>query len=955
MKKQKVFKKKLFSLFIIFEILIFSGTPIYSIQAADDEEETETVNIAGGISDPIGDAIRTALEDMLDINIKQSLEPLTEQLNLMDGKVKKPEININFEGTIRAGENLTATAAVDGISNHENAYFTWYIIPEGADPSDPAVINEGKLRAIKENIKANSNFNPLVHDQIFNGGNGNGILDPFEIPEKTFEVADAFFGGDNNRDVKNALLYMHGGAGKFYQLGEADEISYEECYDEPSDGGRCPGPEDGRNYGSDTGFHHYNPDGSDENVPYSVLILCPASPNIVSCDSGFSYRGMETDNRIMFQRGLGKTGSFTVNCETAAGNSYSYSIDDASSYENGSCEASDLANDCNAGIPGESNCEVSADSEEDFEPYDSDEMHLFPRLDGKILGLGNTLDSITKISLGMDPTSIATTSLGIPDIDLIRGKGVSELTFKYSPGDRIGVIVEGLSTTPTPHYDEDSTDDGGGFMPIFSFMAGGCDLEEMGGYMTDVKGKQLLVPTAAMTNKKINKCLADNLVEPGSSEYDALNLSLTSNWGDLVATSGVGSTIEFNVGIKSDSGKNLNPTQLHYQWNIKCGDNENTVCEEGDDVTQEMREAGNIFNKTKGNNINSFNMEADFPDSCFDSGGRGYACTTLQANTNFKGNTSSYGMNSIIIPIQKSGGRLKAYSTTSDGQTVSSKEEICGDGIDEALCRVVRGEIIGIEMFIPEDGTEDLISWTVNGQDYSCNSSVSSECIDETNTNKIFFPVVGDVGDYVEVIAVYNDPSENTHGYQVVPRKFRIVEPKIIAKPIKNADYKFSGNYVDVQGNKFPDKSDRIIEIIEEGNSVDFKVVTTPSFIDSNLVTEWEFNGDKSYEKTLQIVPESSTNLSLKAVYRPDKKEALANIFGINQYDISDFYMSTSVRLVAGNNDEAVSKNKAIGFFATTASNTPAYFFFLLKMVLMVSVMLFVSHLALSFTSYNNR
>lgn len=91
---------------------------------------------------------------------------------------------------------------------------------------------------------------------------------------------------------------------------------------------------------TDTWFHHYNPDGSAENVPYSVMIFCPDSPNFESCDSDFTYRWMETENRPMFERWLWKTWEISLTCTTTDGDKYSYTVADATKWENWTCKGS---------------------------------------------------------------------------------------------------------------------------------------------------------------------------------------------------------------------------------------------------------------------------------------------------------------------------------------------------------------------------------------------------------------------------------------------------------------------------------------------------------------------------------------------------------------------------------------------------------------------------------------
>lgn len=973
--KRKI-KKKVLVVLVIFEVIIISGFPFYSAQAL--------------FGDYAGNVIRKFFEDDLNVNTELSVKGFTEQINTFDRKNEAPEVSVTFQGTVRDGEKITAIATVQGISNPEDAYYTWYIIPEDVEEVNAEAINEGKILAIKAMVKSHSNFNKLVYDQVFNGGNGNGEIDGPEWPDKIFKVANAFLGGDNNRLVKEAFMYMWGD-GEMLELGEAKKVDYGECdegfepvcmmedqsrrcpiLDPPVEGaGEATASADGGDGGSaDSGAGTADGGGGGDGDA-SASIEIKEEPTL---DGGIPFsRCLRNGAPRCTSEGTvcpsGGTSYCVPKMQTSLGEFF-FKLNDVcvdpdilwanwfEKREIAGAECKDFEGD----FLTEFECEKDPDEEDDYEPYNDEDMHMFPFSGGgEMFGLGLELSSEVKLEFDMDPISVSTTDLGVPDIDLIRGKGVNELTWEYSTGDRVGVIVEGMSTIPTPHYDKDSDDEGGGYMPMFVFMSGGCDIDEdkKGGYSLEIKGKETLVKTAAMTIDDLNECLANNLVDPGASQYDALEVSLTSNWENQAATVGADEQLWINSQVISDSEEYIDSSQLHYQWNINCSEDDSDVCEEGIDITQELRNGESLFTKTKGVDLPSVGINLNVPSSvegeCLGDGGRGYMCATLQVNTRSSGDVTSYGSQSIIIPIQNSGGRLKAFSTDTDGNSISTREEICGgEDMDFSLCRIVRGEIIGVEMPMPDEGSGDLISWTINGKPYFCNSSISSECGDESNTNKIFFPVISSIGDTITVNASYSNPTEGDFANKTMSRSFLVVEPEVKIEAVSGGNYKTLGKYIDSKGEEFIKESWRTIEVTS-GNSVALKASFTPSFIEKDSEVEWSFDGEKTFDNTLQIVPELPANVSLKARYdSSNNRNALINLFGIKQNINLQKDLSTSARLIEGNGGELSSKDKAIGFFATTASNTPAYFFFLLKMVLLVSGMLFISNLALSL-AYSNR
>ena len=980
--KQKNIKKGLFTMLVVLEVFIFSGVPNFAQAFFSIESSVDST------------MINSFLESS-GLNVEESLNPMLQMMNIQDSKDQSPETSIIFSNKApKAGEIIEAKAFVKGLENPDEAYFHWYIKREGEDELNTEnmdIMEFRKWLATKLIIEANSDYDPRVFDQIFNGGNGDGIVQEYEYPEDTSDDGFVMYnGGQNNKGASDdQYIYVYSkdcddGKGCYFELGEAEgdlemgqcddgytpmcllEDNRRDCpiYDPPVEGESSSSADGGSGGSSESDDDGSTGDGGDGG----------------SAESSTKIEEESTATALRFSRCVG-TGTPRCTSEGAicsnGGTPYCVIKPESPTGQwfrdlNDTCPdpkavwdnwvagyvagAACVDFEGSFGFLKEYECGEEPSEEEDYDPFNGPTMHLGPvesynaAGEPQPYGMPDAEFNLeAEIKWGLDPRESNTTGLSTSDEGLVVGYKLDTFSWEYQPGDEIGVVVEGTAPVPTKHHDNT-------FQTVFAFMSEGCKVRRKGAYTLEVKGKELLIRTAKMDPPMLNNCLKNNLVKPGANEYEGLSVLMT--YGDdanQAITSGDDQTLSFNARASlGESGGVIDTSQLHYNWNITCGDNRAIVCDEGDDITQKMREGDNS-SKTLGDNLHALNLLGNFPESCFDDGGRGYACVTTQVNTNFEEGTSAYGRGEVIIPLQKSGGKLKAFSTDSNGDSVSTREEICGgDGMDASLCRVVRGEIIGVEMPMPEEGTGDLISWTINGSPYFCNSSVSSECGDESNTNKIFFPIVNSLGDIITVNAIYNNPTEGEFANKTVSRSFIIVEPGVHIEPTSGGNFKTLGKYVDADGDESVEKSWRIIEI-SPGNSVALKASFTPSFIEKDSEVEWSFNGEKSFENTLQVVPDLPSNVSLKAVYRPSNVQALVNLFNVDQFTISDSYLRTSTRLVEGSEEELSSKDKAVGFFATTASNAPAYFFFMLKMVLIIGTLLFVSHLALSMTSYNSR
>jgi len=82
----------------------------------------------GGVEEQIRKGINNFLEDDLNINVEDGLRPMTEGINTADKKAKIPSVSLRFATqNPKPGESVTVTADIQGISNVNDAYYTWFL------------------------------------------------------------------------------------------------------------------------------------------------------------------------------------------------------------------------------------------------------------------------------------------------------------------------------------------------------------------------------------------------------------------------------------------------------------------------------------------------------------------------------------------------------------------------------------------------------------------------------------------------------------------------------------------------------------------------------------------------------------------------------------------------------------------------------------------------------------
>jgi hypothetical protein len=545
----------------------------------------------------------------------------------------------------------------------------------------------------------------------------------------------------------------------------------------------------------------------------------------------------------------------------------------------------------------------------------------------------------------LNPLTDRTTPYAINDEALVIGLGVREFTWEYQEGDEIGVVVEGMGNTATKH--EDAT-----YQTVFALPKPGCEgaLEDINEYQETIKKKVVKIKTA---NISIDECIKKNnlFTKPGTAEFDALNVTVSASSGQDKTTqaatpSGLGIEKKITTTVAQVQGGNIsNPHDLYYEWDVLCG-GESLVGDENFTFTS----------KTKGTNLKNLTFIADFPERCF-TGSTGTVEVSAKINEPRTGGGSNFGQSKTTFEIFNiADNPLKAHKTqvTSGSQYQNTNEEICTEGLDKTICRVMNNEVIAItatEMEGSAVGSEGNISWTVNGQTYTCDEKISNDCNSTHNTNIIYIPIKGRDGDLITVTALSHGVNKDQNRQQQVTRVFRITEPSVAIVPQGNTvSRKVLGVYRNLKREEFLDESANIFEITE-GTTATLSADLYPKFLNDAQDTisyEWYINGTLyDTTKTIQYAPESDTVVSVKAQIAQDKqtRRALRDAFNITQSQTIPTNFTHTIELTT--KQDTTLTQGVQGFFATVTTNAPEYIIFLLKITFALAVMLFIPSLVL--------
>lgn len=568
---------------------------------------------------------------------------------------------------------------------------------------------------------------------------------------------------------------------------------------------------------------------------------------------------------------------------------------------------------------------------------------------------------------GADPTKIATIGEG-KDEEKIVGLGMDKFEWLFSAGDQVGVVVEGDSDVPSEHNDSS-------YKRMWAFSKGFCSVLEKieedtgentrGFYIEGSKG-------ILTTDVDLNDCLEENLLEPDAESGYGLSVNLDAMPENPINDpNGKGDILN----IVSGTANTQDAQGLLYKWSVQKSLSGSTApidTTNWKDITTDLESRSFSANDIEGLDKKNLAINLNIEDPAtigsvmqMPYNGVFYLRIRLRiTGTAADGNQDSLGEVIVRIKQQENEMRIYPVSATADGMlklSTNDSAERCSDSRGKTACSVTKNEIIGVTIPSTANSGETPFSWKINGNDIVCSSSISTECADGNN---LFFPILGNIGEAVDVVA----RGLNKNGEPIeVSRHFVIVAPELKIESFDaNAWPKLMGYYKDlnsegscIQGGVgcYADLSTAVLETTE-GATVTLGTVSGVGLewaIDGQIIPEYK-DKDQIQISIDKMVGESY-NVGVSTYLLPGNtsqinsiRRALYKNWGIAPEEATEENRSANIQLdvIAGNSQTVASAEKN-GFGASLITHLPEQLLFLFKISLTSALVMFVAGLLFAF------
>ncbi len=471
-------------------------------------------------------------------------------------------------------------------------------------------------------------------------------------------------------------------------------------------------------------------------------------------------------------------------------------------------------------------------------------FHLFPRnADGEQVGSPATpgFGRADEEFYHTDPFDQDTSDNRVNDEATIVGLGQDSFTWIYTPGDQVGVIVEGTSMTVTKHPDSSN-------MIMFATVNNACDYSGMinnsiahftGNYLLRIRGFDVKIPSISFTDDPevaFNTCLNSSehaFVSPaqgGAAKKIDVDLGVTpenpvndpvSSFADGKAHVNMGDVVTISATITNAKYK---ADRLRYTWSL-WRSNDGSADFDPDNWTMIAGKAGDRVADNNGRGVFDFDDAEVTPfvgnglsDISFRLNLRNDKLfppdtdvTYLRARVNVEEDFDllaqelhkydvSRGRADVIFRITKGSNKMQVYTITNAAQATDATDDrmntealpTCVDTPGQLVkCPVVKNQLLKLVLDDDTNGTGRVAKyinyqWKVNNKPFykpvelKCYANDSG--IAESACN--YLPITGEPGTEYTVTVTANSVGKNGDAYGdgkaiEVTRKFVVVEPYV--------------------------------------------------------------------------------------------------------------------------------------------------------------------------------
>ncbi|MDD5489063.1 MAG: hypothetical protein PHP25_00070 [Candidatus Moranbacteria bacterium] len=917
-------------------------------------------------------------------------------------KSSAPKAEIFFDNTNpKAGEKVTAHAMPEFFKNDpQNLYYTWYLIhtSNGTPQTATNSIESGKKEAAR--IMARGDYDPNLDGQYYTSSassdpdqDGWPAIDSSYDEDKTAAPMGGSDGVGGLTEESDNIESYNTAEGYCDSKGDhtadscnlnTDKSSFNSYYTMKSDqsGDYCAYCQANTTFSATLSSNNQccylvtSPDDTDYSEYNSSVSYCPSSYN-ATYEGCFDYSTLQSTNTSLITSCLDSQYSAceenwnTVHASSSIDNSTEArsSSGDSASYSR--CFEHNFGTNADPlgyqGYSGSSDEYGSDPSGKDFRVACK---HRWPNAPGYKSGSGKFPTGEEKY-WKTDPTDPDTDGDGFKDEADVIGLGQQDFTWTYQPGDRVGVMVEGTSMTPT--------DEQNAYYKIMWGYLDVCDSTKAKLLKSDLCDDSGDYGYGFMATESPNEQGSEQLKISLSFSPDSPVADPSDENKDNISGSGsILDADQISVASSLDNTQ-FDPNVLYYNWQIQRGDPKNDDWGDALNINDNFDTAS----KPSGMGITAFSFTPKKKALTSSSDDVVYfkvTATVAQAS----GVESSRGRSSVIVPINKNGVKVDLYKVDISGGKATLGEKICTEGLYAALCPAVKGQMLAAKISGNRyNTTNSEFAWQTNGNPLNPPTNVS-DYFDGWSNTAVFFPITKQE-QQLEEVSVTLTPKDKLEPVKS-SRLVTVVEPVALIRSSDESTAwpKTITEKIGSTKDSFQNVSNLSMLETYPGSEVSLYLDYVPYYLlkdDENTIVDWQFGGmslsDESFNGTygdLNVLTTGGNDLSftapasvgayqnisvnLKKYWSEDEANIMFNTWDIVPRPLESD-RSMTITTATAPVDNTISSAKPTQLLAAIGTHLPHYLMYNLRLALTLLVMLFASFwlysLIQKFTSHEER